>query len=67
MLLKCESSIAIQHHRLKKQRSGDPFLGNFGQAVTASRNLGIKAYVVIPENVLVKEAVKGYGAEVIFV
>ncbi len=43
--------------------------GNFGQAVAlASKNLGIKAYVVMPENApsVKKEAVVGYGAEVIF-
>ena len=42
--------------------------GNFGQAVAlAAKNLGIKAYVVMPNNApSVKiEAVKGYGAEVI--
>lgn len=43
--------------------------GNFGQAVAlASKKLGIKAYVVMPENApsVKKEAVLGYGAEVIF-
>jgi threonine dehydratase len=43
--------------------------GNFGQAVAlASKNLRIKAYVVMPENApsVKKEAVKGYGADVIF-
>lgn len=42
--------------------------GNFAQAVAlASKNLGIKAYVVMPENApsVKKEAVIGYGAEVI--
>lgn len=42
--------------------------GNFGQAVAlASKNLGIKAYVVMPENapLVKKEAVLGYGAEVL--
>ena len=42
--------------------------GNFGQAVAlAAKTLGIKAYVVMPENApsVKKEAVEGYGAEVI--
>ncbi len=42
--------------------------GNFGQAVAlAAKNLGVTAYVVMPENApsVKKEAVKGYGAEVI--
>ncbi|MEZ4778537.1 MAG: pyridoxal-phosphate dependent enzyme [Flavobacteriaceae bacterium] len=42
--------------------------GNFGQAVAlAAKNLGIKAYVVMPENApsVKREAVMGYGAEVI--
>lgn len=41
--------------------------GNFGQAVAlAARNLGVTAYVVMPENapLVKKEAVKGYGAMV---
>ena len=39
--------------------------GNFGQAVAlAAKNLGVTAYVVMPENApsVKKEAVKGYGA-----
>ncbi len=42
--------------------------GNFGQAVAlAAKNLGVTAYVVMPENApsVKKEAVKGYGAKVI--
>lgn len=42
--------------------------GNFGQAVAlAAKNLGIKAFVVMPNNApsVKKEAVIGYGAEVI--
>ncbi len=38
--------------------------GNFGQAVAlAARNLGVPAYIVMPENApaVKKEAVKGYG------
>ena len=41
--------------------------GNFGQAVAlAARNLGVKAYVVMPKNApsVKKEAVVGYGAQV---
>lgn len=41
--------------------------GNFGQAVAlAAKNLGVTAYVVMPENApsVKKEAVKGYGAKV---
>ncbi len=41
--------------------------GNFGQAVAlAAKNLGVTAYVVMPENApsVKKEAVKGYGAVV---
>ncbi|MEZ4858568.1 MAG: pyridoxal-phosphate dependent enzyme [Flavobacteriaceae bacterium] len=42
--------------------------GNFGQAMAlAAKNLGLKAYVVMPENapLVKKEAVAGYGAEII--
>ena len=42
--------------------------GNFAQAVALSaKTLGVKAYIVMPENAptVKKEAVKGYGGEVI--
>ena len=42
--------------------------GNFAQAVALSaRNIGIKAYIVMPENApkVKKEAVKNYGGEII--
>lgn len=42
--------------------------GNFAQALAlASRSLGVKAYIVMPSNAssVKKEAVKGYGAEII--
>ncbi|NNM22888.1 MAG: pyridoxal-phosphate dependent enzyme [Flavobacteriaceae bacterium] len=43
--------------------------GNFGQAVAlAAKNLGVKAYIVMPENApsVKKEAVAGYGGEITF-
>lgn len=42
--------------------------GNFAQALAlAAQNLGIKAYIVMPSNasLVKKEAVKGYGGEII--
>ena len=42
--------------------------GNFGQAVAlAAKNLGVTAYVVMPQNApsVKKEAIKGYGAQVL--
>lgn len=42
--------------------------GNFAQAVSlAAKNVGVKAYIVMPENApqVKKDAVKGYGGEVI--
>ena len=42
--------------------------GNFAQALAlAAQNLGVKAYIVMPSNATVvkKEAVKGYGGEVV--
>lgn len=42
--------------------------GNFAQALSlAAQNLGVKAYIVMPNNApkVKKEAVKGYGGEVI--